>query len=69
MKRGAYFLAIQTFLWMATPLLVSMLTFGTFALLGNELTAERVFTSLGKKNKRNFFKVFFKHFSMFCVRH
>ena len=57
MKRGAYFLAVQTFLWVATPLLVSMATFGTYVLLGNELTAEHVFTSLGKKFNVDFFLV------------
>lgn len=48
MRKAAVVFAAQTFFWLATPLLVSMVTFTTYALIGNELTAEKVFTSLGK---------------------
>lgn len=38
------------FFWAATPLLMSLLTFGLFVLLGHQLTAATVFTSLALFN-------------------
>lgn len=40
-------IAISNFLWSATPLIVSLVTFVTYVMLGNQLTAEKVFASLG----------------------
>ncbi|XP_046989951.1 ATP-binding cassette sub-family C member 10 isoform X2 [Schistocerca americana] len=45
--RGRKFLdALCVFFWAATPVLMSVLTFGTFALLGGKLTASTVFTGV-----------------------
>ena len=37
-----YLDAVCVFLWAATPILISLLTFLTYALLGNHLTAAKV---------------------------
>jgi ATP-binding cassette subfamily C (CFTR/MRP) protein 10 len=34
------------YLWATTPVLISVVTFSTYALLGNVLTAAKVFTSV-----------------------
>ena len=41
-----YLDAMCVYLWATTPVLISVLTFVTYALLGNPLTAARVFTSV-----------------------
>jgi ATP-binding cassette subfamily C (CFTR/MRP) protein 10 len=42
--------AVVMFFWFSTPMLVSVVTFTTFVLLGNELTADKVFESLALFN-------------------
>ncbi|XP_072165776.1 ATP-binding cassette sub-family C member 10-like [Diadema setosum] len=45
--RGIKYLdAMCVYFWVTTPILISILTFTTYALLGHELTAAKVFTSL-----------------------
>ncbi|GFR60827.1 multidrug resistance-associated protein 7-like [Elysia marginata] len=41
-----YLDALCVFFWATTPVLISILTFTTYVLLGNKLTAAKVFTSL-----------------------
>lgn len=45
-----YLDAMCVYFWAATPILMSLLTFGLFALLGHALTATVVFTSLALFN-------------------
>jgi hypothetical protein len=47
LKKGSYIRAGTAFIWTGTPLLVSIATFATFTLSGNDLTAETAFTALG----------------------
>lgn len=42
--------AVCVYWWAVTPVVISFLTFGTFVLLGNKLTASNVFTSLALLN-------------------
>ena len=46
LKGRKYLDAICVYLWATTPVLISVLTFAIFALLGNDLTAAKVFTSV-----------------------
>jgi ATP-binding cassette subfamily C (CFTR/MRP) protein 10 len=46
LKGRKYLDAICTYLWATTPVLISVLTFVSYALLGNVLTAAKVFTSV-----------------------
>ena len=41
-----YLDALCVYLWATTPVLISVLTFVTYAMLGNTLTAAKVFTSV-----------------------
>merc|ERR1719471_2107079 len=41
-----YLDALCVYLWATTPVLISVLTFVTYVLLGNTLTAAKVFTSV-----------------------
>ena len=45
-----YLDALCVYFWAATPILISLLTFGLFVLLGHELTAPIAFTSLALFN-------------------
>ena len=54
LRSAAYLKAAQTFSWGSTPLLVSIATFTTFSLTGNELTAQVAFTSLSLFNVLRF---------------
>ena len=45
-----YLDAMCVYFWAATPILMSLFTFGLFALLGHTLTATIVFTSLSLFN-------------------
>lgn len=45
-----YLDAMCVYFWAATPILMSLLTFGLFVLLGHDLTASIVFTSLALFN-------------------
>ena len=49
-KRNAYFGAGMGCLWGSTPILVALITFGTYGLTGHQLTATRVFTALSLFN-------------------
>ena len=52
--RGRKYLdAICVFLWATTPVIISISTFATYSLLGNELTAAVVFTSMALFNILN----------------
>ena len=46
LKGRKYLDAICVYLWATTPVLISVLTFATYVLLGNKLTAAKVFTSV-----------------------
>ena len=46
LKGRKYLDAICVYLWATTPVLISVLTFATYVLLGNTLTAAKVFTSV-----------------------
>ena len=46
LKGRKYLDAICVYLWATTPVLISVLTFATFVLSGNQLTAAKVFTSV-----------------------
>lgn len=46
LKRKKYLDAVCVYFWAVTPVICSFLTFSTFVLLGNKLTASNVFTSL-----------------------
>jgi ATP-binding cassette, subfamily C (CFTR/MRP), member 1 len=50
LRSSAYLRAIMTFLWMSTPLLVSMVTFIVYTVAGYELTPEKAFTALALFN-------------------
>ncbi|XP_003727446.1 multidrug resistance-associated protein 7 [Strongylocentrotus purpuratus] len=46
LKGIKYLDAMCVYFWATTPVLISLLTFTTYALIGNDLTAAKVFTSL-----------------------
>ena len=46
LKGRKYLDAVCVYLWATTPVLISVITFATFVLVGNTLTAARVFTSV-----------------------
>ena len=46
LKWRKYLDALCVYLWATTPVLISISSFTTFVLLGNELTASKVFTSI-----------------------
>ena len=46
LKARKYLDAVCVYLWATTPVLISILTFTTYILLGNKLTAAKVFTSM-----------------------
>jgi ATP-binding cassette subfamily C (CFTR/MRP) protein 10 len=46
LKGRKYLDAICVYLWATTPVIISVLTFSLYSLLGNELTAAKVFTSV-----------------------
>lgn len=50
LKRKKLLDAVCVYWWAVTPVVISFLTFGTFVLLGNKLTASNVFTSLALLN-------------------
>eukprot|EP01116_Phalansterium_solitarium_P010898 TRINITY_DN263_c0_g2_i2.p1 TRINITY_DN263_c0_g2~~TRINITY_DN263_c0_g2_i2.p1 ORF type:complete len:1470 (+),score=645.31 TRINITY_DN263_c0_g2_i2:96-4505(+) len=50
LRRSTYLRAATLFFWTSTPILVSLTTFTTYTLLGNELTAERAFTAVALFN-------------------
>jgi ABC-type multidrug transport system fused ATPase/permease subunit len=50
LKKGSYIRAATAFIWTGTPLLVSIATFATYTLAGNDLTAEAAFTALALFN-------------------
>ncbi|XP_003380775.1 putative ABC transporter, ATP-binding protein [Trichinella spiralis] len=50
LKRRKYLDAVSVYIWAATSLLMSTLTFLTYVLLGGHLTASKVFTSLSLLN-------------------
>ena len=54
LRSSAYLQAGTVFSWAATPLIVSLATFTTFTLTGNNLTAEIAFTSLSLFNVLRF---------------
>jgi ATP-binding cassette subfamily C (CFTR/MRP) protein 10 len=49
LTKSNYFKIVIVFFWYSIPLLVSMVTFTTFVLLGHELTPALLFRSLGMK--------------------
>lgn len=50
MKGRKYLDALCVYFWATTPVLMSILTFATYVLLGNKLTAATVFTSMALLN-------------------
>lgn len=50
LKGRKYLDALCVYFWATTPVLISILTFGTYVLLGNNLTAATVFTSMALMN-------------------
>lgn len=50
LKGRKYLDALCVYFWATTPVLISILTFGTYVLLGNRLTAATVFTSMALLN-------------------
>lgn len=50
LKGRKYLDALCVYFWATTPVLISILTFGTYVLLGNKLTASTVFTSMALLN-------------------
>ncbi|PRP77615.1 hypothetical protein PROFUN_00476 [Planoprotostelium fungivorum] len=50
MMKGLLVRAVAIFLWMASPLLVSTVTFAVYTLLGNDLSAEVAFSALALFN-------------------
>ncbi|CAH1791548.1 unnamed protein product [Owenia fusiformis] len=50
LKGRKYLDALCVYFWATTPVLISILTFTTYALLGHQLTAAKVFTSLALFN-------------------
>uniref|UniRef100_A0A1Y1JUE0 ABC-type xenobiotic transporter n=1 Tax=Photinus pyralis TaxID=7054 RepID=A0A1Y1JUE0_PHOPY len=50
LKYRKYLDALCVYFWATTPVVISILTFGTYVLLGNKLTAATVFTSMALIN-------------------
>lgn len=50
LKKRKYLDALCVYFWATTPVLISILTFGTYVLMGNKLTAATVFTSMALVN-------------------
>lgn len=50
LKGRKYLDAWCVYFWATTPVLISILTFGTYVLMGNKLTAATVFTSMALMN-------------------
>jgi ATP-binding cassette subfamily C (CFTR/MRP) protein 10 len=50
LKGRKYLDALCVYFWATTPVLISILTFTTYVLIGNQLTAAKVFTSLALFN-------------------
>eukprot|EP00117_Sycon_ciliatum_P032486 scpid8147/ scgid4352/ Multidrug resistance-associated protein 7; ATP-binding cassette sub-family C member 10 len=50
LKGRKYLDALCVYLWAATPVMISLLTFGTYVALGHKLTAAKVFTSVALFN-------------------
>lgn len=50
MKGRKYLDALCVYFWATTPVLISILTFSTYVLLGNSLDAKTVFTSMALLN-------------------
>lgn len=50
LRKSAYLTSIVMFMWMSTPLFVSIITFTAYTLANNELTATTAFTSLALFN-------------------
>lgn len=50
LKGRKYLDALCVYFWATTPVLISILTFGTYVLMGNKLTAATVFTSMALMN-------------------
>lgn len=50
LKGRKYLDAICVYFWATTPVVISILTFGTYVLLGNKLTAATVFTGMALLN-------------------
>ncbi|KAF5302801.1 hypothetical protein FQA39_LY01981 [Lamprigera yunnana] len=50
LKYRKYLDALCVYFWATTPVAISLLTFGTYVLLGNKLTAATVFTSMALVN-------------------
>lgn len=50
LKGRKYLDALCVYFWATTPVLISILTFATYVLLGNKLTAATVFTSIALLN-------------------
>jgi ABC-type multidrug transport system fused ATPase/permease subunit len=48
LRSGLHLSAIESTSWAVVPVVVSLLTFGLFALLGGDLTAQRAFVALSK---------------------
>lgn len=50
LKGRKYLDALCVYFWATTPVLISILTFATYTLLGNQLDAKTVFTSMALLN-------------------
>lgn len=50
LRKSAYLTSVVMFMWMSTPLFVSIITFTAYTLAGNELSATTAFTSLALFN-------------------
>ncbi|KAJ8922563.1 hypothetical protein NQ315_007593 [Exocentrus adspersus] len=50
LKGRKYLDALCVYFWATTPVVISILTFGTYALLGNKLTAATIFTGMALLN-------------------
>lgn len=50
MSGRKYLDALCVYFWATTPVLISILTFSTYVLLGNKLNAKTVFTSMALLN-------------------
>ena len=50
LKGRKYLDALCVYFWATTPVLISILTFATYVLVGNELDAKTVFTSMALLN-------------------
>lgn len=50
LKGRKYLDALCVYFWATTPVIISILTFATYVLIGNKLTAATVFTSMALLN-------------------